>query len=149
MKIIGIILLIAGIGVGFTDKEYGAMVFGILLGAFLIWYSPKYKANAEIRKKEKQEKRFKKMVENMSDDEFAEFSQTLNSIDNTSSGIGKVGYRTPSLSKSISASTTGKLKRQVKSAVDPTYNVKGVGYIKNPKRAIKNKLYKKKTKSLF
>lgn len=131
MKIIGILLLIGGISIGITDKEYGSMALGILLGAFLIWYSPKYK--------EKKEKKKQEYV----------YTGKETSTTSNSSGIGKVGYRTPSLSKSIAARTTGKVNRQVKSAIDPTYNVKGMGYIKNPKRAIKNKLYKKKTKSLF
>ena len=137
MLIIGVLFLVAGIGIGITDKEYGAMALGIVLGAFLIWYSPKAKAKKELRKQEYQAQL---EMYNQSDDGY---------YSSSSSGIGKVGYRTPSLSKSISAKTTGNIKRKVKSTLDPTYNVKGMGYIKNPKRAIKNKLYKKKTKSLF
>lgn len=60
----------------------------------------------------------------------------------------KVGIRDVSISKSLSAKTTGKVKKQIKSTFDPTYNVKGMGMIKNPKRAIKNKIYKKTTKSV-
>ena len=57
----------------------------------------------------------------------------------------KIGFRTPSLKKSLRARTTGKLKRKMKKAVNPFYGQKGIGYIKNPKRAIKNKIYKKTT----
>ena len=57
----------------------------------------------------------------------------------------KIGFRTPSLKKSLRARTTGKLKRKIKKAVNPFYGQKGMGYIKNPKRAIKNKIYKKTT----
>ncbi len=62
--------------------------------------------------------------------------------------IVKIGLRTPSLKKSFKARTTGKLKRQVKKATNPFYGKKGMGYIKNPKRAIKNKIYHKTTFSL-
>lgn len=57
----------------------------------------------------------------------------------------KMGLRKPSIKKSIKARTTGKLKRQVKSAIDPTYGKKGVGWIKNPKKAAYNKVYNKTT----
>ena len=42
----------------------------------------------------------------------------------------KMGVRKPSLSKSLKARTTSKLKRQVKRAVLPTYGQKGTGIIK-------------------
>lgn len=64
----------------------------------------------------------------------------------------KVGMRKPSLKKSISARTTGKVKRKAKKAVNPLYGKKGMGFVKNPERAIKNKIYRKTTfswKSLF
>ena len=57
----------------------------------------------------------------------------------------KFGMRKPSLKKSIRARTTGKLKRQVKSAVNPLYGKKGMGYIKDPKKAVYNKIYNKTT----
>lgn len=60
----------------------------------------------------------------------------------------KFGMRTPSLKKSIKARTTGKAKRAIKKALDPTYGKKGMGMIKNPKKAIYNKVYKKTTFSL-
>ena len=52
----------------------------------------------------------------------------------------KIGVRKPSLKKAIKASTTA-----VKKAVNPLYGKKGVGLAKNPKRAVKNAVYKKTT----
>lgn len=60
----------------------------------------------------------------------------------------KFGMRTPSLKKSISARTTGKLKRSMKSAINPLYGKKGMGLL-NPKKAIYNKVYKKTTFSFW
>lgn len=57
----------------------------------------------------------------------------------------KIGIRKPSLTKSLKARTTSKLKRQVKRAIIPTYGQKGTGLIKDPKRAIYNKVYNKTT----
>lgn len=57
----------------------------------------------------------------------------------------KFGFRKPSLKKSVKARTTGKIKRKVKKSINPLYGKKGMGYIKNPKRAVKNKIYKKTT----
>ena len=57
--------------------------------------------------------------------------------------------RTPSLKRSISARTTGKLKRAVKKAVIPGYGKKGSGWIKDPKKAAYNKVYKKTSFSLW
>lgn len=61
----------------------------------------------------------------------------------------KVGFRKPSIKKSISARTTGRLKRSIKKAIIPGYGKKGIGWIKNPKKAIYNKIYHKTTKSIF
>ena len=61
----------------------------------------------------------------------------------------KIGLRKPSLKKSIKARTTGKLKRQVKSAINPLYGKKGMGVIRDPKKALYNKVYNKTTKSPF
>lgn len=61
----------------------------------------------------------------------------------------KFGMRTPSLKRSISARTTGQLKRSVKRAIIPGYGKKGVGWIKNPKKALYNKVYHKTTFSIF
>lgn len=57
----------------------------------------------------------------------------------------KIGFRKPSLKKSFRARTTGKLKRRVKRTINPIYGKKGIGFVKNPKRSIKNKVYKKTT----
>ena len=57
----------------------------------------------------------------------------------------KIGFRKPSFKKSFKARTTGKLKRSMKKSINPFYGKKGVGFIKNPKRAMKNKVYKKTT----
>lgn len=61
----------------------------------------------------------------------------------------KIGMRKPSIKKSISARTTGKAKRAVKKAVVPGYGKKGMGLVKNPKKAVYNKVYKKTTFSIF
>lgn len=61
----------------------------------------------------------------------------------------KIGMRKPSLKKSIKARTTGKAKRAVKKAVIPGYGKKGAGWLKNPKKAAYNKVYKKTTFSIF
>lgn len=57
----------------------------------------------------------------------------------------KIGMRTPSLKKSLKARTTSKWKRQAKRALIPGYGQKGVGWIKNPKKALYNKVYHKTT----
>ena len=61
----------------------------------------------------------------------------------------KVGMRKPSLKKSLKARTTGRVKRAVKSTVNPFYGKKGMGFIKNPERSIKNSIYKKTTFSIW
>lgn len=61
----------------------------------------------------------------------------------------KFGMRKPSIKKSFSARTTGKAKRAVKKAVVPGYGKKGMGYVKNPKKAVYNKVYKKTSFSIF
>ncbi|WP_343221704.1 hypothetical protein [Peptoniphilus ovalis] len=57
----------------------------------------------------------------------------------------KFGIRKPSLKKSFKARTTGKMKRAFRRSFDPTYGKKGVGFIKNPKKSIYNKVYHKTT----
>lgn len=57
----------------------------------------------------------------------------------------KIGPRKPSLKKSFKARTTGAAKRKVKSAINPLYGKKGMGYINNPKKALYNKVYNKTT----
>lgn len=61
----------------------------------------------------------------------------------------KFGVRKPSIKRSIKAKTTGKVKRAVKKATVPAYGKKGVGAIKNPKKAVANKVYKKTSFSIF
>lgn len=61
----------------------------------------------------------------------------------------KFGPRKPSIKKSFKARTTGRAKRKVRSTFDPTYGKKGVGWVKNPKRAARNKVYKKTTFSIW
>ena len=57
----------------------------------------------------------------------------------------KIGIRTPNLSKSVKARTTGKVKRAVKKSINPVYGKKGMGLINNPKKAVYNKVYSKTT----
>ncbi len=57
----------------------------------------------------------------------------------------KIGFRKPSLKKSFRARTTGKWKRKIKRTINPFYGKKGMGFIKNPRRSVRNKIYKKTT----
>ena len=57
----------------------------------------------------------------------------------------KVGFRKPSIKKSFRARTTGKWKRRIKRTINPFYGKKGVGFLKNPRRSVRNKVYKKTT----
>jgi hypothetical protein len=61
----------------------------------------------------------------------------------------KFGMRKPSIKKSFKARTTGKAKRKIKKALIPGYGKKGMGYIKNPKKAVYNKIYRKTTFSFW
>ena len=61
----------------------------------------------------------------------------------------KIGMRTPNFKKSIKAKTTGKIKRKIKKALIPGYGKKGMGWVKDPKRAAYNKVYNKTSFSLF
>ena len=61
----------------------------------------------------------------------------------------KFGMRTPSLKKSISARTTGRLKRSVKRAIIPGYGKKGMGWIRDPKKAMYKKVYNKTSFSIW
>ncbi len=60
----------------------------------------------------------------------------------------KVGIRKPSIKKSVKARTTGKVKRKMKSSVNPMYGKKGMGWVNNPKKAAYNKVYNKTTRSV-
>lgn len=61
----------------------------------------------------------------------------------------KFGPRKPSLKKSLKARTTGKAKKAAKTALIPGYGEKGTGWIKDPKKAAYNKIYRKTTFSLW
>lgn len=60
----------------------------------------------------------------------------------------KYGVRTPNIKKRVKARTTGKIKRKVKKATTPTYGKKGTGIIKDPQKAIYNKVYNKTSVSV-
>lgn len=57
----------------------------------------------------------------------------------------KVGMRKPNLKKSLRARTTGKAKRSLNRAINPFYGKKGVGFVKNPSRSVKNAIYRRTT----
>lgn len=57
----------------------------------------------------------------------------------------KIGIRKPSIKKAVKAKTIGKAKREAKKVVNPLYGKKGAGVVKDPARAVKNKVYKKTT----
>lgn len=61
----------------------------------------------------------------------------------------KFGVRTPNLKKSFKARTTGRAKRSVKKALIPGYGKKGMGWIKNPRKAAYNKAYNKTSFSIW
>ena len=57
----------------------------------------------------------------------------------------KYGMRKPSVKSSISARTTGKVNRALKKSVNPLYGKSGMGMIRDPKKALYNKVYSKTT----
>lgn len=61
----------------------------------------------------------------------------------------KIGIRKPSIIKSFKARTTGKLIRAVKKSAVPLYGEKGTGIVKDPKKAVYNKVYNKTSASIF
>lgn len=61
----------------------------------------------------------------------------------------KFGMRTPNFKKSFRARTTGRAKRAVKKALIPGYGKKGMGWIRDPKKAMYNKVYNKTSFSLW
>lgn len=63
--------------------------------------------------------------------------------------MAKFGYRKPSIKKSISARTTGKVKRKIKSSINPAYGKKGMGWVNNPKKAAYGKVYNKTSRSSY
>lgn len=61
----------------------------------------------------------------------------------------KIGMRTPSIKRSISARTTGRIKREIKRSINPLYGKKGMGWVNNPQKAAYNKIYNKTTFSFW
>lgn len=57
----------------------------------------------------------------------------------------KFGMRKPSLNKTIAARTTGRATRAVKRALIPGYGKKGMGWLRDPKRAARNAVYQRTT----
>ncbi|MDO5708194.1 MAG: hypothetical protein Q4P31_06135 [Andreesenia angusta] len=55
----------------------------------------------------------------------------------------KFGIRKPSIKKSFKARTSSKWKRRAKKSIVPGYGKKGMGWIKDPKKAAYNKVYNK------
>ena len=55
----------------------------------------------------------------------------------------KYGVRKPSISKSISARTSGRVTRSINRSVNPYYGKKGMGWVNNPRKAGYNKVYNK------
>ena len=61
----------------------------------------------------------------------------------------RIGMRKPNVKRMIKARTTGRAKRAVKSAVIPGYGKRGMGFVKNPKRAVKGAIYRRTTFSVW
>ena len=61
----------------------------------------------------------------------------------------RIGMREPSVKRMIKARTTGRAKRAVKRAVIPGYGRRGMGFVKNPKRAVKGAIYRRTTFSVW
>lgn len=57
----------------------------------------------------------------------------------------KFGPRKPSIKRSLKARTTGKMKRKIKASINPVYGKKGIGWVRDPKKAVYNRVYKKTT----
>ena len=56
--------------------------------------------------------------------------------------------RKPSWKKSLSARTTGQVKRAIKRAIIPGYGKRGMGWL-HPERALYNRVYRRTTFSIF
>ena len=61
----------------------------------------------------------------------------------------RIGMRKPSVKRMIKARTTDRAKRAVKRAVIPGYGKRGMGFVKNPKRAAKGAIYRRTTFSVW
>lgn len=55
----------------------------------------------------------------------------------------KYGVRKPSVRKSISARTSGRVTRSINRSVNPYYGKRGMGWVNNPRKAGYNKVYNK------
>lgn len=55
----------------------------------------------------------------------------------------KYGVRKPSVRKSISMRTSGRVTRSINRSVNPYYGKKGMGWVNNPRKAGYNKVYNK------
>ena len=64
-------------------------------------------------------------------------------------GLMKFGVRKPSIQKMLKARTTSKWKRGLKRAINPFYGKRGTGFMKSPKRAMGNRIYRKTTFDIF
>lgn len=53
----------------------------------------------------------------------------------------KIGLRSPSVKRSVTSRTTGRLTRTAKRSLNPLYGKKGVGFITNPEKSVKNSIY--------
>jgi hypothetical protein len=51
--------------------------------------------------------------------------------------------------RSIKARTAGAIKQSIKKPANPLYVKKGIGLIRNPKKAVNNKVYNKRSIGLF
>lgn len=51
--------------------------------------------------------------------------------------------RKPSIRKSVSSRTTARATRTIRKLSNPTYGMKGTGYVKDPGKAVYNKIYNK------
>lgn len=60
----------------------------------------------------------------------------------------KIGFRTPSISRSVSARTSGRVNRALKKSVNPVYGSKGIGVVHDPKKAVYNSIYHQTTVGL-
>lgn len=63
--------------------------------------------------------------------------------------MGRSIIRKPSIKKSITARTKGRITRSVKRSIIPGYGKKGRGLITNPKKSIYNKVYNKTSYTWF
>ena len=57
----------------------------------------------------------------------------------------KIGYRKRSINRSLSSMTSGRYKRMAKRVINPFYGRKGIGYLKNPSKAMRGAVYRRLT----